>query len=55
MELKFCPILRAAGFANNKEICSEECALYVENGNYDGCALNILAKSFADKEEEADG
>lgn len=46
MELKFCPILRAAGYVNDKEICSEKCAFYVEvDDKYDGCALAVLAKA----------
>lgn len=34
MEPKFCPILKAAGFCNGKEICSVECAWWSN-----GCAI----------------
>lgn len=47
METKFCPFLKAAGFINGKEACSEECALYTENG---GCALLVLAENAATKD-----
>lgn len=44
MEPKFCPLLKAVGFINGREDCSEDCAWYAENG---GCALAILAESAA--------
>lgn len=54
MESKFCPILRAAGYVNGKEMCCEECALYVEvNDEYEGCALAVLAKAKAEEVENA--
>lgn len=48
-ELKFCPVLRAAGYVNGKEMCCEKCALYVENG----CALAVLAKAKAEEVKNA--
>ena len=54
MEQKFCPILRAAGYVNGKELCCEECALYVEvDDEYDGCALAVLAKAKAEEVKNA--
>ena len=54
MESKFCPILRAAGYVNGKEMCCEECALYVEvDDEYDGCALAVLAKAKAEEVKNA--
>lgn len=54
MESKFCPILRAAGYVNGKEMCREECALYVEvDEEYDGCALAVLAKAKAREVQNA--
>lgn len=52
MESKFCPILRAAGYVNGKEMCCEECALYVEvDDEYDGCAFAVIAQAMAKKQE----
>lgn len=40
METKFCPLLKAAGFINGKETCSEDCAWYCN-----GCAMACNANS----------
>lgn len=51
MEPNFCPLLKAAGFINGKEACSEECAWYIRGR----CALAVLAEatsSAADHLEE---
>lgn len=46
METNFCPLLKAAGFINGKEACSEDCALYVEmDDEYDGCAFAVAARA----------
>ena len=46
MESKFCPILRAAGYVNGKEMCYEECALYVEvDDEYCGTGLGAFRSS----------
>ena len=46
METKFCPLLKAAGFINDKEACCADCALYVEiDEEYDGCALAVAARA----------
>lgn len=54
VEPKFCPVLRAAGYVNGKEMCCEECALYVEiDDEYDGCALAVLAKAKVEEVKNA--
>ena len=49
MEDKICPLLKAAGFVNGKEICSDECALYTEYGS---CALVVLAERAAAQDQQ---
>jgi hypothetical protein len=48
-ESKVCPILRAAGYVNGKELCNEKCALYVEKG----CSLAVFAKAKAEEVKDA--
>ena len=43
-EAKFCPVLRAAGYINGKELCNEKCALWVDRSVGSGCALVVIAQ-----------